>query len=115
MTTQAASILQQLPGVPILVHRFDRTTYWETEAEEMLRMLKAGIVEGVGPRSGRIKYLRITCSQEEAVKRMKEVPVDRIQESPGSITSMASKEVYREGLTDGHWCWSFKRPRSAFA
>lgn len=115
MTTQAENILQRLPGVPIRVQRFDRTTYWETDAEEMVRMLKSGIVEGVGPRSGRIDLLRITCTQDEAVKRMKEVTIERIQESAGSITSMASREVYRESLQDGHWCWAFKANRTIFA
>jgi hypothetical protein len=39
------------------------------------------------------------------------------EESPGSITSMASREVYREVVGDsGHWCWAFvKRNRAAFA
>ena len=115
MITQAENILQRLPGVPIRIQRFDRSTYWETDPEEMLRMLKCGIVEGYGPRSGRIDMLRITCTQQEAVERMKTVVVERIQESAGSITSMASREVYRESLQDGHWCWAFRRNRTIFA
>ena len=89
----------------------------EDSAEEVLRMVRAGIVEGVGPRSGRIDILRITVTHEVAVERMKAVPMDkRAEESPGSITSMASREVYRETLGEsGHWCWNFKQNRTLFA
>jgi len=115
MTTQSANLLERIPALPIRVQRFDKTTYWETDAEEMLRMIKAGIVEGVGPRSGRIDILRVTVTQEVALDRMKAVPVEkRPEESAGSITSMASREVYREKL-ENHWCWAFKRNRTAFA
>ena len=117
MTTQAPNLLERLPALPIRVQREDRSTYMEDSAEEVLRMIKAGVVEGVGPRSGRIDILRITVAHEVAVERMKAVPMDkRPEESPGSITSMASREVYREVVGDsGHWCWNFKRNRTVFA
>lgn len=103
--------------MPIRVQRADKTTYWESDAEEMVRMLKAGIVEGVGPRSGRIAILRVTCTDAEAVARMKALPVDKhIEQSAGSITSQASREVYRETVGEsGNWCWSFRRNRNVFA
>jgi len=116
MTTQAVNLAGRIPAGPIRVQRADKSTYVEHDASEVFRMVKAGIVEGVGPRSGRIDILRVTVSDEEAVKRMSEVPVDRKhEESPGSVISMASREVYRERLPDEiHWCWSFRRNRNAF-
>lgn len=103
--------------MPIRVQREDRTTYMEDSLEEVLRMVKAGVVEGVGPRSGRIDILRITVTHEVAVERMKAVAIDKLpEESPGSITSMASREVYRETLGDGiSWTWNFKQNRTLFA
>jgi len=103
--------------LPIRVQREDRTTYMEDSLEEVLRMVKAGVVEGVGPRSGRIDILRITVTHEVAVERMKAVAIDKLpEESPGSITSMASREVYRETLGDGiSWTWNFKQNRTLFA
>lgn len=103
----------RIPAGAIRVQRADKTTYVESDAEEILRMIKAGVVEGAGPRSGRIDILRITCTQEEAIERMKAVPIERRpEESPGSITSMASREVYREVLGEsGHWCWNFRANR----
>jgi len=117
MTTQAPNLLERLPALPIRVQREDRTTYMEDSLEEVLRMVKAGIVEGVGPRSGRIDILRITVTHEIAVERMKAVAMDKLPaESPGSITSMASREVYRETLGDGiSWTWNFKQNRTLFA
>jgi hypothetical protein len=117
MTTQAPNLLERLPALPIRVQREDRTTYMEDSLEEVLRMVKAGIVEGVGPRSGRIDILRITVTHEIAVERMKAVAIDKLpEESPGSITSMASREVYRETLGDGiSWTWNFKQNRTLFA
>lgn len=116
MTTQAVNLLDRLPVGPIRVQRDDKSTYVEHDAGEVFRMIKSGIVEGVGPRSGRIDILRVTVTSEEAVKRMSEVPVERKpEESPGSIITMASREVYRERLADEiHWCWSFRRNRGAF-
>jgi hypothetical protein len=117
MTTQAPNLLERLPALPIRVQREDRTTYMEDNLEEVLRMVKAGVVEGVGPRSGRIDILRITVTHEIAVERMKAVAMDKLPaESPGSITSMASREVYRETLGDGiSWTWNFKQNRTLFA
>lgn len=117
MTTQSPNLAGRLPVGPIRVQRADKSTYMETDAEEVLRMIKAQVVEGVGPRSGRIDILRITCTADEAIRRMSEVPVERRpEESPGSITSGASREVYREKMDDGlHWCWAFKRNRNVFA
>ena len=117
MTTQAPNLLERLPALPIRVQREDRTTYMEDSLEEVLRMVKAGVVEGVGPRSGRIDILRITVTHKVAVERMKAVAIDKLpEESPGSITSMASREVYRETLGDGiSWTWNFKQNRTLFA
>ena len=116
MTTQALNLMERLPALPIRVQREDRTTYMEDSLEEVLRMVKAGVVEGVGPRSGRIDILRITVTHEVAVERMKAVPAEkRPEESPGSITSMASREVYRETLGEsGCWTWNFCANRTVF-
>lgn len=116
MTTQAQNLAGRLPVGPIRVQRADKSTYVENDAEEVVRMVKAGIVEGVGPRSGRIDILRVTVPHDEAVKRMAALPMDRVTESPGSITSMASREVYREVVGEsGHWCWNFRANRTVFA
>ena len=117
MTTQSENLAGRIPPGPIRVQRVDKSTYVEHNPEEVARMVKAMIVEGVGPRSGRIDILRVIVSDEEAVKRLSDIPFDRPPEqSPGSITSMASREVYREVLGEsGHWCWDFKRNRNAFS
>lgn len=107
MTTQAENLAGRIPVGPIRVQRADKTTYIATDPEEVMRMIVARIVEGVGPRSGRIDILRITVPDDEALKKMASVPVERRpEESPGSITTMASREVYREKL-ESRWCWSF--------
>jgi hypothetical protein len=117
MTTQAANLASRIPAGPIRVQRADKSTYVENDLEIVLRMIKAQVVEGVGPRSGRIDILRITCTEAEATQRMKDVPLDRrAEESPGSITSMASREIYRETLGEsGCWTWNFKQNRTLFA
>jgi hypothetical protein len=117
MTTQAPNLIGRIPVGPIRVQRADKTTYMADDAEEVMRMIVAGVVEGIGPRSGRIDILRIIVPDAEALKRMAAVPIDkRPEESPGSITSQASREVYREVVGDsGLWCWSFRRNRAAFA
>ncbi len=71
-------------------------------------------MEGIGPRSGRIDLLRITVPQEEAVERLAKVSrPETVVEKPGSITSNASREVFREILADGvHWVWSHKLNRN---
>lgn len=115
MTTQAENLMDRLPGVPIRVQRHDRTVYMEHEAGEVIRLVQAGVVEGVGPRSGRIAMLRFVVTDDEAVKRMAALPIDRtFEEKAGSITSAASREVYRQRLEVG-WCWAFKRPQRIFA
>lgn len=114
MTTQACNLPGRIPGGPIYVQRFDGTAYCEGDREAVDRMVKAGIVEGIGPRSGRIDRLRITCSEDEAVKRLQAVFEPTHEENPGSITSMASREIYREKL-DAGFCWNFKQNRTVFA
>lgn len=99
------------------VQRLDRSTYIEGSEIEIARMIAAGIVEGVGPKSGRIDILRMICGEAEGMERMKAIALPKApQESAGSITSMASREVYRETLGEsGHWCWNFKANRNLSA
>lgn len=82
----------------------------EASQSEISRLIEAGIVEGIGPRTGRIDLLRITVTQEQAVERLAKVTrPDTPVEKPGSITSNASREVFREILADGiHWVWTHK-------
>ena len=89
----------------------------EASQSEVNRLIEAGIVEGIGPRSGRIDLLRITVPQAEAVERLARVNrPEAVVEKPGSITSNASREVFREILADGvHWVWSHKRNRNLTA
>ncbi len=114
LTTQAVNLPGRLPSGPIRIQRPDHSCYVEASQAEIARLIEAGIVEGIGPRSGRIDLLRITVPQEEAVERLArvsrpETPVEK----PGSIASNASREVFREILADGvHWVWSHKRNRS---
>ncbi len=117
MTTQAINLQGRISDGPIRIVLADKTAYFEHDADEVRRMIKAQIVEGVGPSSGRIIFLRVIYANDEAVRRLSELPVDRPpEESPGSITSGASREVYRETLGDsGCWCWDFKKNRNAFA
>ncbi len=114
MTTQAANLSDRLPSGPIKVQRPDKTCYVEACPVEINRLIASGIVEGIGPRSGRIDVLRITVTQEEAVARLAavtkpETPVEK----PGSITSGASREIFKEILADGiHWVWTHKKNRN---
>lgn len=113
MTTQAVNLPGRLPSGPIRVQRPDHTTYIEASDTEINRLVEAGIVEGVGPSSGRIDILRITVTNEEAISRLAAVTrPDTVMEKPGTITSMASREVFKEILADGvHWVWSHKKSR----
>ena len=85
----------------------------EANEAEVSRMILAGVVEGVGPRSGRIDVLRIICTEAEAIERL--AAIRRAEsaeaETAGSVTSQASREVFREQLTDTLRCWTFKRCR----
>lgn len=76
-------------------------------------MVRACVVEGIGPRSGVIKRLRIICTETEAIERLSAIRAaePRIAETPGSITSMASQEVYREALDTGYFVWQHKASR----
>ncbi len=117
MTTQAMNLPGRIPAGAVRVQRPDKSTYVEHDEAEVARMIAAGIVEGVGPRSGRIDILRITVSEAEAmaaiaIVRSGEAP--SIEERPGSIMSMASLAVFRESLDDGHFVWQHKRNRNAF-
>lgn len=113
MTTQACNLVGRIPSGPIYVHRFDGTVYCEGDPDQVSRMVKAGVVEGIGPRNGCIKRLRITCTEDEAVKRLQAVSEPSHEENPGSITSMASREIFREILGDsGGWVWCHKANRN---
>lgn len=114
MTTQACNLPDRIPSGPILVQRADKSSYMEADEAAIARMIKAEIVEGIGPPSGRIRILRVTCSEDEAVKRLQAVFEPSHEENPGSITSMASREIYREKLDSG-FCWNFKANRTVFA
>jgi hypothetical protein len=81
----------------------------ESNEAEIARMIAAGIVEGVGPRSGRIDVLRIICTEIEAITRLAALRQTECIETAGTITSQASREIYREPLADGHKVWAFKR------
>lgn len=113
LTTQAVNLTGRLPSGPIRVQRPDKSCYMEASQAEVSRLIEAGIVEGIGPRSGRIDLLRITVPQDEAVERLAKVTrPETVVEKPGSITSGASREVFREILADGvHWIWSHKLNR----
>lgn len=112
MTTQAIN----LPGrvfAPILVQRADKTTYTEPSQEEIDRMIRCGIVEGCGQRPGRILRLRIICTEKQAIEWMQAQRAleQSIAETSGSITSAASREVFREPLETGYFVWVHKRNR----
>lgn len=92
-----------MPAAPIYVQRADKTTYIEADQAAIARMVNAGIVEGVGPRSGRIRILRVICSDDEAISRFASLAT--APEPRGSITSQASREIFRERLGDTRWCW----------
>ena len=110
MTTSSINLSSRIPSGPIRVQRPDKTCYVEASQSEIHRLIESGIVEGVGPRSGRIDILRITVSEDEAVERLAKVTKQQIvQEKPGSIIGDASREVYRETLGEsGHWVWTHK-------
>jgi hypothetical protein len=113
MTTQAVNLPGRLPSGPIRIQRPDKSCYIEPSTVEIDRLIESGIVEGIGPRSGRIDLLRITVTQEEAVARLAKLArPESIVEKPGNITSMSSREVFREILPDGaHWTWVHKSNR----
>lgn len=117
MTTQACNLPLRIQPGPMKIRRSDGTPYIEYDEAEIARMIAAGIVEGIGPRSGRIDALRMLCSEEEALVRISSIPLDRSRfETPGTITSMASREVYREALGEsGCWAWNFKSLRNMSA
>lgn len=116
MTTQACNLPDRIPAGPMLVQRADKSSYVESDEAAIARMIKAEIVEGIGPPSGRIRILRITCSEDEALKRLQAVFEPSHEENPGSITSMASREIYREKVNEeGLWTWNFKQNRTVFA
>lgn len=114
MTTQACNLQGRVPAGPIYVQRQDGTAYCEADETEIARMIAAGIVEGLGPSSGIIKRLRMICTEVEGIERMAAIPLPkRVQETPGSIMSMASKEVFKEHLGEsGLWCYTLLRNRN---
>lgn len=95
------------------MQRLDKSTYF-ADPTEITRMIAAGIVEGVARNSGRLVLLRMLVSEAEGVKLMGLIPIaGKTHETPGAITSMASREVYRERLGDeGRWAWAFKANRN---
>ena len=75
-------------------------------------MILAGVVEGVGPRSGRIDLLRIICSESEVIERLQAIrAAESWMETPGSLMSMASKTVFKEQLSDTLRCWTHRANR----
>lgn len=114
MTTQAVNLPSRLPSGPIRIQRPDKSCYVEASRTEIDRLVEAGIVEGIGPRSGRIDLLRITVTEEEAVAKLAKIArPDTPVEKPGSIMSGASREIFREILADGiHWVWTHKLNRA---
>jgi len=113
MVTQACNLPGRIPGGPIYVQRQDGSAYCEGDEEEIGRMVRACVVEGIGPRSGVIRRLRIICTESEAIEKLSAIRATepRITETPGSITSMASQEVYRQPLDTGYFVWQHKRNR----
>lgn len=96
------------------IQRSDRSTYIESDEAEVSRMVRAGIVEGVGPRSGRIDILRIVCTEDEARARVaviRSMEPHEAKQPRFSINSQASREIFREQLSDGFWTWCHKANR----
>jgi hypothetical protein len=113
VTTQAVNLPGRIPAGPIYVQRFDGSAYCEADPEVIARMVSARVVEGVGPRSGRIDRLRIICTEEEAIQRLQAISESQPQEEPGSITTDASREIFREKLNEGlNWTWCHRRNRN---
>ena len=97
------------------VIRADGSCYSEADPEELSRMIRAQICEGVGPRSGVIKLFRVICTESEAMERMAAVRAADSRsyvETRGSLITQASRNVYKEPLPEGFWTWTFKQLRS---
>jgi hypothetical protein len=109
MTTPSSKLLSDYNvSAPVRVIRQDSTSYICEDQTMIDQMIIANVVEGVGPPSGRIEKLRMIVAEGEAVKLI--AAIERpaaLPESPGSITSQASRTVYREKVNDCLWCWAF--------
>lgn len=79
----------------------------------MLDLISAECVEGVGPKSGKIRYLRMLFDETETMKRLAE-QAQKHSEKPGSIISGASQTVYRQSLPTGAKVWTYKPVHGAW-
>ncbi len=73
-------------------------------------LIDLGMVEGVGPRNGTIRFLRMT-EPTPANMAQAEIVNPGFTSRPGSIITEASREVYREHLPAGYYVWNHKATR----
>jgi hypothetical protein len=109
LTTPARLLLDYIPDNAVLqVRNPDGSSAYMAEYALILRLIDVGGVEGVGPRSGRIRYLRFTAPATEVHNRLvtRDARIEedaaarkrRVVQSPESRFSL--KFTYREQVGD---------------
>lgn len=109
MIIPSSNLSKYLHGITfpldVLEEKADRVAI-TVSVDEFLRLVSMGAVIGIGSRT-RLKRVRLntlTAPAQQAVKA--------ILERSGSITTGASKEVFRESLGDGLFVWQHKANRN---
>lgn len=104
MTTPPRLLNDRLGSGPVSIQLTDKTFYIENDRSIIDNLIVSESVEGVGPRSGRIKFLRMMFGPEEAASRIAAIPPKEV-ECRGSSADLGcpSKETFIEKLCGGEF------------
>lgn len=106
MTTPAHKLQKELiPGCVMTLRTVEGTAKGNIAYAEAMRLASHGQIEGVGPSSGKIRYLRELkpSAVEEDLHLEQEYQPER--QKPQPLNAQTNIGAYRQDLGRG-WCWA---------
>ncbi|HWR49901.1 MAG TPA: hypothetical protein VN428_02270 [Bryobacteraceae bacterium] len=110
MTTPARLLFSYIPPdtVNLQVREMNGKSAYMADYPFLLRLLDADCIEGVGPRSGRIRYVRLTVPlgdvsrklAEREAEKQAQVQAQRAATRPSPESRFSLKFTYREQVGD---------------
>lgn len=108
MTTPPRLLADRVGNGPIIIQKINQTEYSESDTAVIQALIATESVEGVGPRSGRIRFLRMLTDEDTALnlvaKRLREVA----ETESGKSGWLAPPNVIDQDLSDGLSCYTHR-------